>query len=42
MEKWNNGMMGNNEIPLKPNFPIFHYSNTPDSGYSTIPIYLLC
>jgi hypothetical protein len=27
MEYWNTGIMGNKEIPLKPDFPIFHCSN---------------
>jgi hypothetical protein len=29
MELWKNGIMGNKELPLKPNFPIFHYSSIP-------------
>jgi len=39
MEGWNGGIMGRNEITLKPNFPIFHYSNIPGFGYSIIPIF---
>jgi len=27
MEEWNDGMMGNDETPLKPNIPLFQHSN---------------
>jgi len=37
MEEWNGGIMGRNEITLKPNFPIFHYSIIPIFQVLDIP-----